>query len=123
MRVIIIVCTGWKINYFYFLFFLKFISLKVYIGTKSGGLVVMDVQGNPVTRVELCPFHQITGLTWNCEKFNMEEREGESQLTPQQQQQQGSHEESLGVFHFRKKNYFWRNVKQMNGSCLAEKTC
>jgi hypothetical protein len=85
--------------------------LKVYIGTKSGGLVVMDVHGNPVTRVELCPFHQITGLTWNCEKFNMEEREGESQLTPQQQQQQGAHEESLGFSIFERKILF-RKVKK-----------
>jgi hypothetical protein len=99
-----------------FFIFQKFISLKVYIGTKSGGLVVMDVQGNPVTRVELCPFHQITGLTWNCEKFNMEEREGDSQLTPQQQQQQGSHEESLGFSIFENK-IFLAKSKQMIGSC------
>ncbi len=27
------------------------------------------------------------------------------------------------VFDFRKKIFFWRNVKQMNGSCLAQETC
>ncbi len=49
------------------------------MATVYGSIMVMDVHGNPVTRVELSPGLQITGLTWNCEKFNMEERE-ESQL-------------------------------------------
>ena len=37
--------------------------------------MVMDVQGNLVTRVSLAPDLPITGLVWNCEKFNMEERD------------------------------------------------
>jgi hypothetical protein len=69
---------------------------QVYIATVYGSLVVMDVHGNPVTRVELNPGLQITGLTWNCEKFNMEERE-ESQLTQQLQQQRPPRDNVLAV--------------------------
>ena len=51
------------------------VVLQVYIATGEGGLVVMDVQGNLVTRVSLAPDLPITALVWNCEKFNMEERD------------------------------------------------
>ena len=44
----------------------------MYIGTKQGDILVIDVQGNPVTRVQLAKDVPIANLTWNCEKFNME---------------------------------------------------
>ncbi|XP_023327831.1 tubby-related protein 4 [Eurytemora carolleeae] len=55
---------------------------QVYIGTVQGDIMVMDLHGNPVTRVELSTDLSILNLTWNCEKFNMEERDDSShQLT------------------------------------------
>ena len=35
---------------------------KVYIGTKQGDIMVMDLHGNPVTRVELAPDTHIARL-------------------------------------------------------------
>ena len=49
--------------------------IQVYIGTVQGDIMVMDLHGNPVTRVELSTDLSILNLTWNCEKFNMEERD------------------------------------------------
>ena len=46
----------------------------VYLGTSQGGLLVMDIQGNTVGRVCLREGVPITGLSWNCERFNMEEQ-------------------------------------------------
>ena len=60
----------------------------MYIATVYGSLMVMDVHGNPVTRVELHPGVQISSLTWNCEKFNMEEREDSQQQQQHQRHQQ-----------------------------------
>lgn len=46
----------------------------VYLGTSQGGLLVMDIQGNTVGRVSLREGMPITELSWNCERFNMEEQ-------------------------------------------------
>ena len=50
-------------------------DLQVYVATTQGGIIVMDVQGNIVNKVSLMVDIPITDLVWNCEKFNMEERE------------------------------------------------
>ena len=47
----------------------------VYIGTAQGGLVVMDVHGNIVSKVSITTDTAITALQWSCEKFVMEERD------------------------------------------------
>ena len=46
----------------------------VYLGTSQGFLLVMDIQGNTVGRVSLREGVPITELSWNCERFNMEEQ-------------------------------------------------
>jgi len=51
---------------------------QVYIATAEGGLIVMDVHGNIVSKVTLTMDSPITELVWNCEKFNMEERDDTS---------------------------------------------
>ena len=48
---------------------------QVYVATAQGGLIVMDLHGNIVSKVTISPDTAITDLQWNCEKFNMEERE------------------------------------------------
>ena len=48
---------------------------QVYVATAQGGLIVMDLHGNIVNKVTFSPDTAITDLQWNCEKFNMEERE------------------------------------------------
>ena len=48
---------------------------QVYVATAQGGVIVMDLHGNIVSKVNICPDTAITDLQWNCEKFNMEERE------------------------------------------------
>ena len=58
----------------------------VYLGTSQGGLLVMDIQGNTVARVNLREGVPITELSWNCERFNMEEQSDRSQSDNQQQQ-------------------------------------
>ena len=62
----------------------------VYLGTSQGGLLVMDIQGNTVARVNLRDGVPITDLSWNCERFNMEEQSdrNNSDTNPNQQQQQ-----------------------------------
>ena len=50
----------------------------VYIGTAQGGLVVMDVHGNIVSKVSISTDTAITDLQWSCEKFVMEERDQHS---------------------------------------------
>jgi hypothetical protein len=51
---------------------------QVYVATAQGGLIVMDVHGNIVSKVVLTLDTPITELVWNCEKFNMEERDDTS---------------------------------------------
>ena len=51
---------------------------QVYIGTTQGALIVMDVHGNTVTRVNIHQDVLIWDLVWNSEKFNMEERDDTS---------------------------------------------
>ena len=46
----------------------------VYLGTSQGGLLIMDIQGNTVAKVTLREGVPITELSWNCERFNMEEQ-------------------------------------------------
>ena len=58
----------------------------VYLGTSQGGLLVMDIQGNTVARVNLREGVPITELSWNCERFNMEEQSDRNQPDHQQQQ-------------------------------------
>lgn len=48
---------------------------QVYVATAQGGIIVMDVHGNIISKVCLLPEVAITELVWNCEKFNMEERD------------------------------------------------
>ena len=48
---------------------------QVYVATAQGGLIVMDLHGNIVSKVTISPDTAITDLQWNCEKFNMEERD------------------------------------------------
>ena len=48
---------------------------QVYVATAQGGLIVMDLHGNIVNKVTLTADMPIRDLQWNCEKFNMEERE------------------------------------------------
>jgi hypothetical protein len=84
----------------------------VYIATLNGSMMVMDVHGNPITRVELTPGIQITTLTWNCEKFNMEEREDSQQQQQQQQQQQRVHQQRENVLAVCFKN---GDIKLMRG--------
>jgi len=48
---------------------------QVYVATVQGGIIVMDVHGNIVNKVSLMADIPITDLVWNCEKFNMEERD------------------------------------------------
>lgn len=48
---------------------------QVYVATAQGGIIVMDVHGNIVNKVSLMADIPITDLVWNCEKFNMEERD------------------------------------------------
>ena len=48
---------------------------QVYVATAQGGIIVMDLHGNIVSKVTLAPDIPIMDLQWNCEKFNMEERE------------------------------------------------
>ena len=49
----------------------------------------MDIQGNTVARVNLRDGVPITELSWNCERFNMEEQSdrNQSDTNPNQQQQ------------------------------------
>ena len=46
----------------------------------------MDIQGNTVARVNLRDGVPITELSWNCERFNMEEQSDRSHSDNQQQQ-------------------------------------
>ena len=46
----------------------------------------MDIQGNTVARVNLREGVPITELSWNCERFNMEEQSDRSHPDNQQQQ-------------------------------------
>ena len=46
----------------------------VYLGTSQGSVLVMDIQGNTVGRVVLREGVPVTDLSWNCERFNMEEQ-------------------------------------------------
>ena len=48
---------------------------QVYVGTAQGGIIVMDLHGNIVNKVTFTADIPIRDLQWNCEKFNMEERE------------------------------------------------
>ena len=48
---------------------------QVYVATAQGGVIVMDLHGNIINKVTFTPDIPITDLQWNCEKFNMEERE------------------------------------------------
>ena len=48
---------------------------QVYVATAQGGAIVMDLHGNIINKVTFTPDIPITDLQWNCEKFNMEERE------------------------------------------------
>lgn len=48
---------------------------QVYFGTSNGQLVVMDVHGMMVSQVQLPVDSPIMHLSWNCEKFKMEESE------------------------------------------------
>ena len=57
----------------------------VYLGTSQGGLLVMDIRGNTVGRVSLREGVPITELSWNCERFNMEEQTATEQNQNQQQ--------------------------------------
>ena len=49
----------------------------VYLGTSQGGLLVMDIHGNTVGRVCLREGVPVTELSWNCERFNMEEQQND----------------------------------------------
>ncbi|XP_059611899.1 tubby-related protein 4 [Phlebotomus argentipes] len=48
---------------------------QVYFATTQGQVIVMDVHGAMVSQVQLCPDVGITGMSWSCEKFKMEEGE------------------------------------------------
>ena len=48
---------------------------QVYVATAQGGIIVMDLHGNIVNKVTITADLAIRDLQWNCEKFNMEERE------------------------------------------------
>ena len=48
---------------------------QVYVATAQGGIIVMDLHGNIVNKVTFTADIPIRDLQWNCEKFNMEERE------------------------------------------------
>ena len=48
---------------------------QVYVATAQGGVIVMDVHGNIVNKVTFTADMPIVDLQWNCEKFNMEERD------------------------------------------------
>jgi hypothetical protein len=41
----------------------------------QGNLLVMDIMGNTVGRVNLRSEAAISDLTWNCERFSMEEQD------------------------------------------------
>jgi hypothetical protein len=45
-------------------------------GTTDGQIIVMSSQGAMVTQVTVLEGMEITTLLWSCEKFNMEEEEG-----------------------------------------------
>ena len=47
----------------------------------------MDIEGNTVGRVTLQPGVTITDLSWNCERFNMEEQPEQSRQPPEHPQQ------------------------------------
>lgn len=47
--------------------------LKVYFGTTSGQIIVMDVHGAMVSQVQLSTDVGISTMAWSCEKFKMEE--------------------------------------------------
>ncbi|XP_055700227.1 tubby-related protein 4 isoform X2 [Phlebotomus papatasi] len=48
---------------------------QVYFATTQGQVIVMDVHGAMVSQVQLCADVGITGMSWSCEKFKMEEGE------------------------------------------------
>uniref|UniRef100_A0A1B0CQE9 SOCS box domain-containing protein n=1 Tax=Lutzomyia longipalpis TaxID=7200 RepID=A0A1B0CQE9_LUTLO len=48
---------------------------QVYFATTQGQMIVMDVHGAMVSQVQLCADVGITGMSWSCEKFKMEEGE------------------------------------------------
>ena len=52
----------------------------------QGDILAMDIEGNTVGRVTLQPGVTITDLSWNCERFNMEEQPEQSRQPEQPQQ-------------------------------------
>ena len=60
---------------------------QVYVATAQGGLIVMDLHGNIVSKVTISPDTAITDLQWNCEKFNMEERDSDLAAASEPRQQ------------------------------------
>ena len=64
----------------------------------------MDIQGNTVARVNLRDGVPITELSWNCERFNMEEQSdrNQSDTNPNQQQQPYAYQNQA---HFRPSEY------------------
>lgn len=49
---------------------------KVMFGTTDGQIIVMTSQGAMVTQITILESMEITSILWSCEKFNMEEEEG-----------------------------------------------
>lgn len=45
-------------------------------GTTDGQIIVMSSQGAMVTQITVLEGMEISSILWSCEKFNMEEEEG-----------------------------------------------